>query len=52
MLPTATKEQKETVAKKYQIGYSKKADRLIMPIRDEFGNITKTPSLLWVKTGI
>ena len=37
-LPTATKEQKETIAKRYQIGYSKKADRLIMPICDEFGN--------------
>lgn len=37
-LPTATKEQKEFIAKRYEIGYSKQADRLIMPIRDENGN--------------
>ena len=37
-LPTATKEQKENIAKKYEIGYSKQADRLIMPIRNENGD--------------
>lgn len=37
-MPTANKEQKREIAKKYEIGYSKKADRLIMPIRDENGN--------------
>lgn len=37
-LPTATKEQKESIAKKYEIGYSKQADRLIMPIRNENGD--------------
>lgn len=37
-MPTANKEQKREIAKKYEIGYSKKADRLIMPIRNENGN--------------
>lgn len=37
-LPTATAEQKKAIAIKYEIGYSKQADRLIMPIRDENGN--------------
>ena len=37
-IPTATNEQKKQIAQKYDIGYSKKSDRLIMPIKDEFGN--------------
>ncbi|MGX7835354.1 toprim domain-containing protein [Campylobacter fetus subsp. venerealis] len=37
-MPTATKEQKEKIAKQFEIGYTKKGDRLIMPIKDEFGN--------------
>ncbi len=37
-LPAATKSEKEFIAKRYEIGYSKQADRLIMPIRDENGN--------------
>ncbi|OCS32886.1 hypothetical protein AWR31_08070 [Campylobacter fetus subsp. venerealis] len=36
-LPTASKEAKQNIAKRYEIGYSKKADRLIMPIRNENG---------------
>lgn len=34
-MPTISKETKREFAKIYEIGYSKKADRLIMPIRDE-----------------
>lgn len=37
-MPTATSEEKREIAQKYEIGYSKRADRLIMPIRDENGN--------------
>ena len=37
-MPTANSGQKRVIAKKYEIGYSKKADRLIMPIKDENGN--------------
>lgn len=34
-LPSLNFKAQKKVAKKYKIGYSKKADRLIMPIRDE-----------------
>lgn len=37
-LPALSRPQQVEVAKKYNIGYSAKADRLIMPIRDESGN--------------
>lgn len=37
-LPALSRPQQVEIAKKYQIGYSEKADRLIMPIRDESGN--------------
>ncbi len=37
-LPSLNFERKKEIAKKYKIGYSKMADRLIMPIRDEQGN--------------
>jgi DNA primase len=36
-LPSLNAELRKKVALKYKIGYSKKADRLIMPIRDEQG---------------
>ncbi len=38
-LPTANNATKIELAKKFEIGYSKKEDRLIMPIRDIKGNI-------------
>ena len=37
-LPALNRRQQREIAKKYNIGYSHKADRLIMPIRDEEGN--------------
>lgn len=37
-LPAASKEAKQEIALKYEIGYSKQADRLIMPIRNENGD--------------
>lgn len=37
-LPALTRPQQKEIALKYNIGYSKMADRLIMPIRDENGN--------------
>lgn len=37
-LPALSRSQQIEIAKKYNIGYSEKADRLIMPIRDEDGN--------------
>lgn len=36
-LPTASNQDKKEIAQKYEIGYSKQADRLIMPIRNENG---------------
>lgn len=39
-LPTFDSEKRKEIALKFEIGYSKKADRLIMPIRDENGNCT------------
>jgi len=36
-LPSLDFENQKKIAKKYNIGYSKQADRLIMPIRDEHG---------------
>lgn len=38
-LPSLDAKARNEIAKKYQIGYSKKANRLIMPIRDEFGKV-------------
>lgn len=38
ILPSSSQEIKRIIAKKYEIGYSKNADRLIMPIKDENGN--------------
>lgn len=35
-LPSLDTKTRNEMAKKYQIGYSKKANRLIMPVRDEF----------------
>ncbi len=37
-LPALTRPQQKEIALKYKIGYSKMADRLIMPIRDEKGD--------------
>lgn len=37
-LPALTRPEQNTIAKRYKIGYSAQADRLIMPIRDEEGN--------------
>ena len=36
-MPALTRPQQKIIAQKYNIGYSKQADRLIMPIRDEEG---------------
>ena len=36
-MPALTRPQQKRIAQKYNIGYSKQADRLIMPIRDEEG---------------
>lgn len=37
-LPTASSKAKREIAQKFEIGYSKQADRLIMPLKDENGN--------------
>lgn len=37
-LPAATSEERKNIANKFEIGYTKMGDRLIMPIRDEFGD--------------
>jgi len=37
-LPALSRPQQRDIAKRYNIGYSQQADRLIMPIRDEAGN--------------
>ena len=57
LLPALTPEQRKNIALKYSIGYSKLADRLIMPIKDEKGNIVtlwkyspfKTPKVKFTK---
>ena len=37
LLPTCNEEKRREIATKFEIGYSKQADRLIMPIKDENG---------------
>lgn len=38
LLPSCNDEKRREIATKFEIGYSKQADRLIMPIKDENGN--------------
>lgn len=38
-LPSLNFNKQKEIAKKYQIGYVKQSDRLIMPILDDYGNI-------------
>lgn len=38
-LPSLNFDKQKEIAKKYQIGYIKKSDRLVMPILDDYGNI-------------
>jgi len=56
VLPSLSRPEQTIIAQKYNIGYSKMADRLIMPIRDENGNAVtlwkynKNPQLYFDET--
>lgn len=57
-LPSLDFDKQKQIASKYEIGYSKEADRLIMPIRDEYGmcvtlwKYNKNPNTYTNKQGI